>query len=717
MNDLAVVERGVGSFNDAKEHLQKALELRQMNLDKNDTRVASTCVNLASVLLDQANYSQAVVLLEQAAEIYRNNGDGEREPLSRALLNEARVFRSQGLLGKAAEYCQQAIEVMAKAAGPDSPALIDHYNTLAGLCIARSDFDTAAKHADRAWELCQRNHLENEPAAGDVLYQRARVELKQGKRSDAKRDWQAALKIEQDSHQPAQAARTLNYLALTNPSDAESKYSQALELQGSAEAHPAAFFISSCRLAEILYGKGQRDQAIDLVERAVGVLESPRVQSIGGEAERAEYFAEFSAAFDLLVKWNLEPAHLNVEKAFEFAEQGRNRTFLDQLSLVGVDLRDTLGGPNGESLRQRERKLRSEFATLQTEARAATTPEAAKALVEKLSAKQLEYSQVLGDIHNASSYYRERLSRARGLSSLQLLRPKLAQLDSVMLFYYVGNDSSYLLVIDPKDEHTEVVPLEIPGALAGAMKVTAGPITREKMAKIVAQYLADVRDRNGGRGLTGIIHSDAGVLASDQGTVLAEVLLPRHVRSMVEHRGPKCVVIVPDGALHELPFESLLVESNPARYLLDVFPFPIAYAPSANILVNLVERPAVNGKNTTALTLGNPNYPQTQAVAAVQRSIADATRAAYLGLGGGLQPLTATADECKRIASVLGTTPLLAEKATERNFRDHVAGCRFIHVAAHGLVDQQNENLFGAIALTPPAKPTDSSRRWVFVGQ
>ena len=39
LNDLAVVERGVGSFNDAKQHLDAALDLRRKNLDPNDTRM------------------------------------------------------------------------------------------------------------------------------------------------------------------------------------------------------------------------------------------------------------------------------------------------------------------------------------------------------------------------------------------------------------------------------------------------------------------------------------------------------------------------------------------------------------------------------------------------------------------------------------------------------------------------------------------------------
>ncbi len=288
----------------------------------------------------------------------------------------------------------------------------------------------------------------------------------------------------------------------------------------------------------------------------------------------------------------------------------------------------------------------------------------------------------------------------------------------MMLFYYAGAKQTYLLVIDPASKETKVFPLEIPAQLAGAMKVNAGPITRLSLVQLVFQYLADVRDHDGGRGLAGTVISPKGVLAADQGTALAEVLVPREVRTIVEQRKAqgkaKSVIIVPDGALNELPFEALLLErqSNEKNlYLLDVFP-PIAYAPSANILMNLIGRPP-DAKAVATLTVGNPKYPDAPAVPVAQRSVADVTRAAYLGLlGGGLPPLAATVEECKRIVRAFQGSKindLEAEQATEGKLRANLPGCRFIHVAAHGLVDQQNENLFGAIALTPPATPSDST--------
>ena len=52
----------------------------------------------------------------------------------------------------------------------------------------------------------------------------------------------------------------------------------------------------------------------------------------------------------------------------------------------------------------------------------------------------------------------------------------------------------------------------------------------------------------------------------------------------------KQLVVIPDGPLALLPFETLIVEPGESpKYLLDVGP-PILYAPSATVLLNLAAR-------------------------------------------------------------------------------------------------------------------------------
>ena len=440
MNNLAVIELGVGSLNEAKGLLEQALKLRLEQLKNDDDRIAKTYASLATVFRDKGDYARALQQLNEAIEIYRMH-PGDQEALSKSLLSRTLIYRSQGLFGNAFADCREALNIYQAKFGSDSPGAAEFFNALASLCIAQRQYHEAAEQIKNAWKLCVKNHLETEPVAGATLYQKARIEYKLGDTPAAERDWNAALAIQQTAGQTLQAARTLNYLAdiaagRKDVAKAEQQYRHALEMQGSEFAYPRTYFVTNCNLAEILYSQGKIDSAIQYVQNAVKVIETPCAGTIGGEAERAESFADFDKAFDLLVSWNLKLGR--VEDAFAAAEQGRNRTFLDQLSLAGVDLRDTLTGPEGEQLRKREQVLRSKFATMQAEARTKLAAGSADDLIKKLSETQVEYAKVLAEIHNASAYYRDRLTAGDHLKSLQLLQQKLAELDSMMLFYYAG---------------------------------------------------------------------------------------------------------------------------------------------------------------------------------------------------------------------------------------------------------------------------------------
>ena len=75
----------------------------------------------------------------------------------------------------------------------------------------------------------------------------------------------------------------------------------------------------------------------------------------------------------------------------------------------------------------------------------------------------------------------------------------------------------------------------------------------------------------------------------DEQLDLTETVLPAAVRDYIEKLDVQSVIVVPDGALDQLPLESLRLAVEPAQYLLDAFP-PITYAPSATIMAMLAER-------------------------------------------------------------------------------------------------------------------------------
>jgi CHAT domain-containing protein len=184
--------------------------------------------------------------------------------------------------------------------------------------------------------------------------------------------------------------------------------------------------------------------------------------------------------------------------------------------------------------------------------------------------------------------------------------------------------------------------------------------------------------------------------------LLGDMLVPPALRDRLRELKPKTIVVIPDGALHKLPLEALLVRTaGKPRYLLEELP-PLVYAPSASALALLAERPAPARKGLPSLLpLSNPAYPQAKAAAPEDRRDAFSV----LGLRGEMSLLPASADEAKQVRryfSAEKTVALEGRGATEKAFTSAVAGRTVLHIAAHGFADDRFGNLFGALAFTPP---------------
>ena len=161
-------------------------------------------------------------------------------------------------------------------------------------------------------------------------------------------------------------------------------------------------------------------------------------------------------------------------------------------------------------------------------------------------------------------------------------------------------------------------------------------------------------------------------------------------------------VVVPDGPLHKLPLEALLLETTPRpRFVLDELP-PLIYAPSISALAYLADRPALpRGHVRSLLTVCNPAYP-----VPAKKPAGDLPRLPAL-LTGILPRLPFTALESRRIQGQFPpqrVTVLDREQATEQRVTQALARAEhsIIHIAAHGFADERFGNLFGALALAPP---------------
>jgi CHAT domain-containing protein len=248
--------------------------------------------------------------------------------------------------------------------------------------------------------------------------------------------------------------------------------------------------------------------------------------------------------------------------------------------------------------------------------------------------------------------------------------------------------------------------LEATPEQAEVLGIAAGPLN----AKLLEQVL---------QGKDGVLqhlsNPDTSKQAEGRLAALWEVLIPPAIRATLQKDEYKGLVVVPDGSLGVLPFETLIVEAGEApKYLLDVAP-PIVYAPSLTLLLTLVGREALEPKakaEQPVLTLGDPVYGGSPNAPAQARSGDLRTR--YGTLGGKLLRLPYTATESHWVKQALEpvslrSVQLLESQATEAAVRSKIQGRRIVHLACHGLADQAYGNFFGALALTPGPQNSGST--------
>jgi CHAT domain-containing protein len=217
----------------------------------------------------------------------------------------------------------------------------------------------------------------------------------------------------------------------------------------------------------------------------------------------------------------------------------------------------------------------------------------------------------------------------------------------------------------------------------------------------VEQYRGEIEDPDfvSTRGLRLRHRPEGRPLAVQPLELPAEVFLPPAVRARIREAAPATLVVVPDGALHKLPLEALLLEGGAQpRYAIDELP-PITYAPSAAILALLAGRPAPRLSGPlTLLTVADPAYPAEPAAAGVTPGRGPLPR-------GALPRLPFTRLESEGIRRLFDPTHVVAlegPRAREAAVVAALPGRSIVHMAAHGFADDRFGNLFGALALTPP---------------
>ena len=291
-----------------------------------------------------------------------------------------------------------------------------------------------------------------------------------------------------------------------------------------------------------------------------------------------------------------------------------------------------------------------------------------------------------------------------GTLTLERVQKELVGPGRRMLFYVIGLEGSFVFDIPHFGEAATVHRLEVTAEAGRILGIESGPQSAQRLGLALAAngsgeseellvQLSSPPPRGRRRpALERALHG------------LFQTLVPASLWAALR-RCPE-VIVVPDGLLHQVPFEVLVPEPGspqaPSRYWIEEGPVT-ATPPPATALSRL------------ALSAGGREDASPAPFRIVSVSDPDFGPAAQRD-GRTLERLPGTARESAVIQEAFAGSGGKAEvlvlqgkDAREERVRAALPGARYIHLATHGLVDETHDGLFATLALTPPPRPQDAT--------
>jgi CHAT domain-containing protein/Tfp pilus assembly protein PilF len=431
-------------------------------------------------------------------------------------------------------------------------------------------------------------------------------------------------------------------------------------------------------LGEAAAALGDLEEARANLEDALAALEDLRGATLRRDL-RVSLVASNRAASERLVEVQMRlharsPDGRHAAAAFEANERFRARSLLDTLAAGGAD------APAADLDPAVAARLVRLDARIQVLADAldpgAGGPRSEAERLGRLDEALRERHTLASEARAASPRYAALVQpRAATLSEIQA---ELMDADTLLLEYALLPDRSYLWVLDAGALRTFVLP--------GRRRI------EDAVARLRERWQAD----------------PDGASSSAAAAELSGLLLG----PAAELLGRKRLAVVADGALQALPFGALAQPGAGTPLLLR---HEIVSLPSASVLVAL--RRDLRGRpraDRSVAVFADPVYDAADArvseSAALRGDRADDGRPRFYRL-------RATRREAEEILALAPAGTRLAalgfEATRERATRPDVAGYRYVHFAAHGLLDTRRPELSGIVLslVDPGGAPKDGFLR------
>jgi CHAT domain-containing protein len=548
---------------------------------------------------------------------------------------------------------------------------------LAHLYYRQSAREQALTCIEQAQRLNRRLDADADPA---LLYLTGRIRQEEGAMEKAKNAFEEALAAYKKNGDVAGQIKTMcaisNLLLSSHKQAALEEAEQAVKLSddlfkrkgGHADKTSAnesrwPAYLSRARAFRAL---GQKERADSSYQRAIGFIEGLGVAVYNAtETSAVAFREETQAAYREYVDLLMEQEQF--EKAYGFAERVRARTLRNwiaarQATPVATtnDQEASLSEQNQSIINLRLKMLASGISPIQQSKLQKEIEDAEAETQKKLLKAEMENS-------------RSRLVYSKIIDAEEL-RKKMSEDRMVLAEFFLGENRSFVWLFTGGDVFSETLPgrREIETAVESyltSLSAVPNPVYIEKEIDKLRKQGRELFARLFGR-------------------------LTDHIAA-----GQR-LIIVPDGLLHYLPFETLIHNS---RYLVE--DHEISYNPSASMLgLWQNDEEGDSGSEMELLAIGDPIVEPGAKIGESGNGLSEQARRMLLARGFRLSQLPRTREEVLSLADLFPSDRrkvLLGSDATEEAVKlESLRRYRRLHFASHSLVDERSP-LRSAVVLTP----------------
>jgi CHAT domain-containing protein/tetratricopeptide (TPR) repeat protein len=281
LNNLAQLLQDTNHLSEAEPLMRRALTISEKSLGPNHPNVAVGLNNLAQLLQDTNRLSEAEPLMRRALAIEEKSFGPDRPEVAIALDNLALILKNSNRSGEAEPLMRRALAIEEKSFGPDHPDVATALNNLAQLLKDTNRLSEAEPLFRRALAIWEKGFGPDHPKVATALDNLAVLLQATNRLSAAEPLMRRALAIEEKRFGPdhPKVALYLNNLAgllqdTNRLSEAEPLYRRALAIDEKSfgSDHPEVAFRLG-NLAGLLIATNRISEAEPLRRRELAILE------------------------------------------------------------------------------------------------------------------------------------------------------------------------------------------------------------------------------------------------------------------------------------------------------------------------------------------------------------------------------------------------------------------------------------------------------------